>query len=192
MSWERMTRLASSPFTRTAAEVSSHDVSIPRTASATTGGRPAAPQRDRVGNGAGGDAARRDDGDPRHAAARSRDVRNDSQGIARNSLHALFGAADVDRHARRRDDEARDRAAAALDRNSAERTLRDAAHVARHGHLLRREPHDAEGHRIDRHVARELARHVRDLHRYGRHGIDRGETLFGADEPYRGWRHRET
>src|SRR6266446_6360522 len=134
MSWERMTRLASSPFTRTAAEVSSHDVSIPRTASATTsgGGRAAAPQRDRVGNGAGGDAAWRDHGDPGNAAARSGDVRDDAQRIARQRQHALFRAADRDRHAGRCDDEARDRAATALYWNPGERTLGDAAHVARH------------------------------------------------------------
>src|SRR6266568_6469450 len=108
MSCDRMTRLASSPPTSTAAEVSSHDVSMPRTASATTaggrgGGRDAAPQRDRVGNGAGGDAARRDDGDPRDPAARGRprDVSDDAEGVARQRLHALFGTPDRDRDARR-------------------------------------------------------------------------------------------
>src|SRR5881296_2491108 len=141
MSWERMMRLASSPFTRTAAEVSSHDVSIPRTASATTGGggRAAAPQRHRVGNGPGGDAAWRYHGDPGNAAARSGDVRDDAQRIARQRLHAFFRPADRDRHAGRRDDEARDRAPTAFNRNPGERTLGDAPHVARHSHLLGRE-----------------------------------------------------
>src|SRR3989442_13165061 len=123
MSWERMTRLDSSPFTRTAADVSSHDVAMPRTACTTTARgwwRGAAPQRDRVGYRAGGDAARRDDGDPGCATTRSRDVRDDSEGIAGQRLHALFRAADGDRHARRRDDEAGDRAGPCLDRNSRE------------------------------------------------------------------------
>src|SRR6266478_6325093 len=165
MSWERMTRLASSPFTSTAAEVSSHDVSMPRTASATSaggGGGRAEPRRYRVGDRAGGEAAGRDDGDPGCATIRSRDVRDDAHRIARDRLDSLFGAADGDRDARRRDDEARDRAPAALNRNTGERTLGDAAHVARHGHLLGRETHDAERHRIDRHIARELTRDVGD------------------------------
>src|SRR6266566_3758640 len=113
MSWERMTRLASSPFTRTASATTSRGWR-----------RGAAPQRDRVGNGARGDAARRDDGDPGCATIRSRDVRDDAQRIARDRLDPLFGAADGDRDARRRDDEARDRAPAALNRNTGERTLR--------------------------------------------------------------------
>src|SRR5712675_1010221 len=108
MSWERMTRLASSPFTSTAAEVSSHDVSMPRTASATTGRRAAAAQRNRIGNGAGGNPARRDHGDPGNAAAHSGDVCDDTQRIARHSLDPLFGPADGDRYPGRRDDEARD------------------------------------------------------------------------------------
>src|SRR6266436_9932140 len=123
MSWERMTRLASSPFTSTAAEVSSHDVSMPRTASATTarGWRcGATPQRHRVGNGARGDAARRDVADPGCATIRSRDVRDDAERIARDRLDPLFGAADGDRDARRRDDEAHDRARPRFDRNSGE------------------------------------------------------------------------
>src|SRR3989454_6054598 len=129
MSCERMTRLASSPFTSTAAEVSSHDVSMPRTASATSAGgagRRAPPQRYRVGNRAGGDAARRDDSDPGCATIRSRDVRDDAQRIARDRLDPLFGAADGDRDAGRRDDEARAPAPAALNRNTGERTLRNA------------------------------------------------------------------
>src|SRR2546426_28966 len=67
MSCERMTRLASSPFTSTAAEVSSHDVSMPRTASATSaggGGRRGPPQRPRVGERAGGEAEVRAPGGP--------------------------------------------------------------------------------------------------------------------------------
>src|SRR5439155_23662619 len=89
MSCDRMTRLASSPPTSTAAEVSSHDVSMPRTASATTaggrgGGPDAAPQGDRAGNGAGGEAARRDDGDPRDpppaAAGLPRELSDDGRG----------------------------------------------------------------------------------------------------------------
>src|SRR3989442_3511529 len=64
MSCDRMIRLASSgaplqpPPTRTAAEVSSHDVSMPSRTSATA--RLLA-QGDRVGNGPGGDAAWGDD-----------------------------------------------------------------------------------------------------------------------------------
>src|SRR6266508_5574327 len=117
-----MTRLASSPPTSTAAEVSSHDVSMPRTASATAGpaggaagggrrsGRGTPLQRDRIGNGPGGDAARRDDRDPRDpdARGRPRDVGDDAEGVARQRLHPLFGTPDRDRDACRRDDETRD------------------------------------------------------------------------------------
>src|SRR5256885_8090134 len=70
MSWDRMIRLASSgggdalrpPPTRTAAEVSSHDVSMPRRTSATAG---ALAQGNRDGDRAGDDARRRDDGEVR-------------------------------------------------------------------------------------------------------------------------------
>src|SRR5256886_4922918 len=144
MSCERMTRLASSPFTRTAADVSSHEVSIPRTTSATAR-RPAAAQRDGIGNGARGDAARRHDGDPGNAAARSGDVGHHAQGIARQRLHALLGTAHVDRDPRGSDDEARDRARSGLHRNPRERTLGDEAHLTGHGHLLRCQAHDTEG-----------------------------------------------
>src|SRR5688500_8687783 len=83
MSCDRITRLASSPLTRTAADVSSQDVSMPRTASATAGGGAAPAQRHGVRNRAGGDAPRRDDPDARDAAGRSRYLRDDAQRIAR-------------------------------------------------------------------------------------------------------------
>src|SRR3989442_6782661 len=81
MSWDRMIRLASSgggdalrpPPTRTAADVSSHDVSMPRRTSATAG---ALAQRDRVGDRAGAYARRgyggevRVDGRAAHPPAR--------------------------------------------------------------------------------------------------------------------------
>src|SRR5213594_3174914 len=64
MSWDRMIRLASSgggdalraPPTRTAADVSSHDVSMPRRTSATAG---ALAQGDRVGDRGGDEAGER-------------------------------------------------------------------------------------------------------------------------------------
>src|SRR5207244_4247445 len=124
--------LASSPPISTAAEVSSHDVSMPRTASATGGaasggvggagrgggrGGGAPLHHDRIGNGGGGNAAWSDDRDPGGPASGSADMRDHAERVARQRLYALFRAADGDRDARRRDDEARDRAGARLDGN---------------------------------------------------------------------------
>src|SRR5712675_741540 len=113
-----MERLASSPCTSTAADVSSHEVSMPRTTSATTG---PAPERDRVGDGAGRDAGRRDDREPAYAAlgGGARDVRDDAQTVAREAEHPLLGTAHGDRHACRRDDEARNGPGARFDRDAA-------------------------------------------------------------------------
>src|SRR5437899_11718175 len=101
MSCDRMTRLASSPPTRTAADVSWQGVSMPRTASAT----PlrcgcAAAYRDRVGNGARRDAARRDHGDAGDtlAGVGARDVRDDAQRIAGEGLHPLLRTTHGHRH----------------------------------------------------------------------------------------------
>src|SRR6185503_521447 len=119
MSCERITRLASSPETSTAADVSSHDVSIPRTTSATTG---PAPQRDGVGDGAGGNARRGDDREPADGTAvrrRPRDVRDDAQAVAGQGLHALLGAPYGHGHARRRDDEAGHGSGSRLDGDAA-------------------------------------------------------------------------
>src|SRR5204862_312375 len=69
--------------------------------------------------------------------------------------------------------------------------LGNAAHIARHGHLLRREAHDPERRGVDRHVAGELARDVRDFHRHRRHGIDGGQAALGADQTHRRGGHRE-
>src|SRR6267142_3136035 len=103
MSCDRMTRLASSPPTRTAADVSSQEVSMPRTASATPPrwrGCGAASQRDRVGNGARRDPTRRNDGDPGDTSAgtRARDVRDDAQRIAGECLYPLLRTTHRDRY----------------------------------------------------------------------------------------------
>src|SRR5882762_2052955 len=183
MSCERITRLASSPETSTAADVSSHDVSMPRTTSATTG--PAA-QRDGVGDGAGGDARWGDDGEPADGAAvrrGARDVRDDPQAVAREPLHPLLGATHGDGHARGRNDETGRRAGARLDGDAAERALGDRPHFPGDGDLPGRDPHDAEDRRVDRDRAGECSRHVRDLRRDRRDRLDRGEVLVGADEP---------
>src|SRR5262245_3181747 len=92
-SCDRMMRLASSPFTRTAADVSSQDVSMPRTTSATAWRR-AASQGDGVGDGARGEAARPDDSNPRHTDPRPRGPRAASaddviNGAGRGTVHRL-------------------------------------------------------------------------------------------------------
>src|SRR6185503_7494014 len=118
MSCERITRLESSPETSTAADVSSHDVSIPRTTSATTG---PATEGDGVGDGARGDARRGDDREPADTAVRRRaphDVRDDAQAVPCQGLDALLGAPHGDGHACRRDDEAGHGSGARLDGNA--------------------------------------------------------------------------
>src|SRR5712691_3713439 len=99
-----MIRLASSgaplrpPPTRTAAEVSSHDVSMPSRTSATAG-LPA--QGHRVGDGAGGDSAWGDDGEPGVGAGGAdpaRQVHDDLEAVAGEALHDGVGAAHDDRY----------------------------------------------------------------------------------------------
>src|SRR6266581_9744705 len=124
-----MDRLASSPLTRTAADVSSHDVSMPRTTSATTG---PAPERDGVGDGASRDSGGRDDGEPADGAIRApaRDVRDDAQTVAGERLDPLLRTAHGHRDACRGDDEARDRSGARLNGDAAEGPLRQRPHLA--------------------------------------------------------------
>src|SRR5207247_7464046 len=189
MSCDRMTRLASSPETRTAADVSSHEVSMPRTTSATAC---AAPQGDRVGDGAGGDPPRRDHGDAGDAgvAHGPRDVGDHAQAVPGERLHLLLGSADRHRNARRGHDEAGDRARARLHRHPRERPLGQDPHLTGDGDLLRRDTHEAERRRVDRDGARERPRHVGDLGRDGRHGFDRREVLVGSHQPGDGGRDR--
>src|SRR5207245_151008 len=98
-SCDRMTRLASSGRPRsptsTAAEVSSHEVSMPRRTSAT------APALALQGHGVG-DSARRDavgrlDGEPGVAARAggAHEMRHHAQAVAGEALHARGGAADA-------------------------------------------------------------------------------------------------
>src|SRR6266566_7483181 len=141
-----MDRLASSPLTRTAADVSSHDVSMPRMTSATTG---PAPQRDGVGDGASRDPGGRDDGEPADGAVRApppaRDVRDDAQTVAGERLDSLLRTAHGHRDARRGEDEAGARSGARLNGDAAEGPLRQRPHLAGDRHLLGCDPHDAEG-----------------------------------------------
>src|SRR6266508_3153667 len=89
MSCDRITRLASSgglpapPPTNTAAEVSSHEVSMPRTTSATAA--PAPHDEHRIGDGARGDAA----GGEHHEAYRRRV--GDRTGEVHDHLEAVLG-----------------------------------------------------------------------------------------------------
>src|SRR3989454_5404412 len=103
MSCDRITRLASAggrparSATSTAAEVSSHDVSIPRTTSATAR---LAPQPDEVGHGARPDPGRRGDAET-GVAARSRfadQMRDHAHAVLRERADLRLGAADP--HAR--------------------------------------------------------------------------------------------
>src|SRR5437762_1938619 len=135
MSCERMIRLASSgvplrpPPTRTAADVSSHDVSMPSRTSATAG-LPA--QVHRVGDGAGDDPRRDDDGQPGVGAGRrepARQVHDDLEAVAGEALHGGVGTAHDHGHAGRRHHEAGERARAALDGDARERALVDDAQI---------------------------------------------------------------
>src|SRR6266545_7406971 len=89
-----MTRLASSGAgpTRTAAEVSSHDVSMPGTTSATAG---PPPHGDRIGGSVGADPPRRDNGEAgdapgRRARRAARDVGNHAHAVAGKRVHPLL------------------------------------------------------------------------------------------------------
>src|SRR3989442_365498 len=192
MSWDRMIRLASSgwgvalrpPPTRTAADVSSHDVSMPRRTSATAG---ALAQGDRVGDRAGDDARRGDDGevcvDGGGAHRPARHVDDDFDAVSREALHDCVGTAHHDGDAGGSDDEAGERAGAALDRDARERALVDDAQVPGDGDFLRGDAHDAERRRVDRHGARERPRDVGDLGGDRHHGVDRGEGAVRAHDP---------
>src|SRR5437773_2673858 len=156
MSCDRMIRLASSgaplqpPPTRTAAEVSSHDVSMPSRTSATAG---LLAQGDRVGNGPGGDAAWGDYREPGVGAGGAdpaRQVHDDFEAVAGEALHDSVGAAHDDRHTGRRHDKARQCAGAALDRDARERALVDDAEIPRDGDLFGRDTDDAERRGVDR------------------------------------------
>src|SRR6266581_3683211 len=143
-SCERMIRLASSgvafrpPLTSTAADVSSHDVSMPSRTSATAG---LLVQGHGIGDGAGDDPRRGDDGEPGVGAGRrepAREVHDDLEAVAGETLDGGVGAAG------RREDEAGERARAALDWDARERALVDDAQLPRDRHLLGRDADDAE------------------------------------------------
>src|SRR5437773_2083603 len=100
-SWDRITRLASSGRaglpTSTAAEVSSQEVSMPRTTSATAD---PALERDGVGPGAGDDPRRRGHGEARVPARACPDqMRHDPQAVPRQRVYLRFGTAHRDGHA---------------------------------------------------------------------------------------------
>src|SRR5437773_7854537 len=190
MSCERMIRLASSgapcrpppPPTSTAAEVSSHDVSMPSRTSATAG---LLAQGHGIGDGAGDDPRRGDDGEPGVGAGRREPGRqgdDDLEAVAGEALHDGVGTAHDDGHAGGRHHEAGERTRAALDRDARERTLVDDAQIPRDGHFLGRDADDAERRGVDRDAAGERTGDVGDLGGDGRDRLDRGEGAVRPDD----------
>src|SRR5438552_10332328 len=195
-SCDRMMRLASSGRPRspttTAAEVSSHEVSMPRTTSATA---PAlALQRYGVGDRAGVDAGGRLDGEPRVAGrpARAHEVRHDAEAVAREALDPGGRASHAHLDALGDELPAGEARGGGRDGDTGEHALGERRHLPHEPHFPRRDADDAEGLGVEGDRAVHRAGDAGDLRRLGGHGLDPGEALRRADEARRGGDDRDS
>src|SRR5436309_8973033 len=184
-SWDRITRLASSGRaglpTSTAADVSSQEVSMPSTTSATAD---PAFERDGVGPGAGDDPRRRGHGEARvPVRARLPDqMRHHAQAVPRERVHLRFGTAHRHRHALLGELEPREPGCRSGDRHLVDRALDDGRDLTRDPDLPRRDAHHPQRRRVDRDGAEERSADARDRHRHGRDRVEPGEALLGSHE----------
>src|SRR5207245_1763943 len=185
-SCDRMMRLASSGRSRsptsTAAEVSSHEVSMPRTTSATA---PAlALQGHGVGARAGRDSAGRLDGEPGVAARRAgaHEVRHHTQAVAGETLDPRCGAADAHLDALGDELPAGEARGRGRDGDTSEHTLGECRYLPHEPYFPRRDAGDAERLGVEGDRAVHRAGDARDLRRLRGHRLDPGEALRRADE----------
>src|SRR5690242_20165696 len=146
-SCDRMTSPASSGCRRsptsTAADVSSHDVSMPRTTSATAR---LALEPHGVRDGTGDDAGRGAHGEAGIAAGTglAEQVRHDPEAVAREQVDPGLGSLHRDGDALGREQEAGEAGGGRRNRHADDRALQDLRHLPRHANLLGGDAHDAE------------------------------------------------
>src|SRR4029077_2617533 len=138
------------PPTRTAAEVSSHEVSMPRTTSATAalalqGHGIRYSMRDDPGWGAD-----REPGVPARPGLPD-EMRDDAHAVAGERVYPRLRAEDGDRHALGREQKAREPGCCRGDRHGVDRPLHDRGHFPRHAHRFRRDADHAERGGVDGH-----------------------------------------
>src|SRR3989475_12988638 len=177
--------------TSTAAEVSSHEVSMPRTTSATA---PAlALQGHGVGPRAGRDSAGRLDGEPGVAARRAgaHEVRHHAQAVAGETLDPRCGAADAHLNALGDEFPAGEARGRGRDGDTSEHTLGERRYLPHEPYFPWRDAGDAEGLGVEGDRAVDRAGDARDLRRLCGHGLDPGEALRRADDAGPGGGRRE-
>src|SRR5216117_2235331 len=175
-SCDRMTRLASSgarpPPTSTAADVSSQEVSIPSTTSATAR---LALEGDGVGHHTRPDPGRRRHGEA-GVAARPRladQVRRHAHAVLGEGVDLRLRAAHGHAHPLGSEQEPREPGRGGRDGHSVDRALDDRRHFARDPPLLRRDADDAERRRVERDGPEERAVDARN------DGGQRGDRVDG-------------